>query len=500
MDNTLDLYEKEFADDSALDVFDDPALLEGREPINVEALSASFTGEAKSLSALEMGTVDMYIKGIRNIHPLSKEGEVEIAQQIEECKGRVAEALFTTPLVVKKLILLGERVEAGMVPLTDMVLDGEDLSEEDILAEKERFSRIIVEIGSLFARREMLRGERRADSWPKRRERINQLLQTNSESLVARVRELGLKEAAVGTFSEDVKAAGKRLDLLYRESVRRGLAGDALDNRESPAAEIEELEAAVGLSAAEIRDFIEELGRRESDATDAKGRLVEANLKLVISVAKRYLGKGLSMGDLIQEGNIGLMRAVDKFDYRRGYKFSTYATWWIRQAIGRAISDHARLIRIPVHMQDTIKRVKKIIQKTMQESGEEPSPCEIAHRARIPVEKVLDALQISREPLSIETPLGEEEDALLKDFIEDKSLDSPLESALQRDIQRNLEKILHTLSPKEEMVIRKRFGIGENPQTLEEVSRFMEITRERVRQIQIRAIKKMKLPARALLR
>lgn len=500
MDKMLDLYEEEFTDDSVLGTIEDPSLLDGREPLNVEVLSEEFNGESTSIPFLDLGIVDMYLKGIRDIQPLTKEGEISIAQQIQECKRRVAEALFTTPLVVRKLGALGRQVEEGMIPLTELILDGEDLSDEDLLAEKERFSRITVEIGSLFARREILLGEKRAASLPRGKWHIDRLLKDSSENLIAKVTELGLKETVVGVFSEEVKAIGRRLDLLGSESARIGKAAGEVFRREERAAEREELEAAIGVSSSEIGGFIGELTRRESDATDAKGRLIEANLKLVISVAKRHLGKGLSMGDLIQEGNIGLMRAVDKFDHRKGYKFSTYATWWIRQAIGRAVADHSRLIRIPVHMQDTMKKVKKIIQRMVQESGAEPGPYEVAQRARIPIEKVIDALKISREPLSLETPLGEEEDALLKDFIEDKSLDSPLDSALQGDIRKHLEKILRSLSSREEIVIRKRFGIGENPHTLEEVSRVLEITRERVRQIQIRAIKKMRLPARALLR
>ena len=236
----------------------------------------------------------------------------------------------------------------------------------------------------------------------------------------------------------------------------------------------------------------------EQQILEAKKALIEANLRLVISIAKKYMGKGLSFSDLIQEGNIGLMRACDKFEYQRGYKFSTYATWWIRQAVTRAIADQSRTIRIPVHMVETINRITKTTRELVQELGREPVTEEIAYKVELPAEKVRSILKVAREPVSLETPIGDDEDSYLSDFIEDKTALSPLDAAIQNDLKAQIDKTLCTLNEKERKILRKRFGIGDDtaPQTLEEVGKEFEVTRERIRQIEVGAIRKLRHPSR----
>ncbi len=261
---------------------------------------------------------------------------------------------------------------------------------------------------------------------------------------------------------------------------------------------LEELEESLGIPSGEMRDVYQTIVVEEEGLSEAKQELTESNLRLVISIAKRHMGKGLSLPDLIQEGNIGLMRAVDKFEYPRGYKFSTYATWWIRQAITRAIADQARTIRIPVHMVETINRIVRISRELLQETGQEATPEEIANRVKLPVNKVKAIQRISREPVSLETPVGEEEDSSLGDFIEDKNTASPLDDAIQDDLKHQVERVLMTLNPKEQEILRRRFGIGDdNPHTLEEIGHEFDVTRERIRQIEVKALRKLKHPSRS---
>ncbi|MEE9524318.1 MAG: RNA polymerase sigma factor RpoD, partial [Thermodesulfovibrionales bacterium] len=262
--------------------------------------------------------------------------------------------------------------------------------------------------------------------------------------------------------------------------------------------EIQSIQRRMGMQISDIKEADLSLRKAKRELEQAKSILIEANLRLVISIAKRYIGKGMSFPDLIQEGNIGLMRAVEKFEYKRGYKFSTYATWWIRQAITRSIADQSRTIRIPVHMVETINKITKIMREIVQETGKEPSNEEIARRVKLPLEKVKSILRITKEPISLETPIGDEnEDNYLRDFIEDKTADSPLDSAIKENLREHIEMILSSLSSKEEQVIRKRFGIGEKrPLTLEEVGQVFNVTRERIRQIEVKALRKLKHPSR----
>jgi RNA polymerase primary sigma factor len=407
----------------------------------------------------EYDPIKIYLREMGVVPLLTKEGEIEIAKRIEEEKDKISRIVFSFPFALKKLIDLGKIVGAGEAPLEDITINGEQEIEQDLISERKRFYDITLRIKPLYEQRKTLR-KKYNEAGGLSREKIARSLEKNIEKILDCIRELHLKDDVIEAFSEEIAKKENYPDM----------------------------------SNDEMKDALKVLSTGERSIREAKNALIEANLRLVISIVKKYLGRGVSFSDLIQEGNVGLMRSVDKFEYRRGYKFSTYATWWIRQAITRALADQSRTIRIPVHMVEAVNRMTKAVKELVQEKGMEPTP----EKLKIPVEKVKAMLKISREPISLETPVGEDEGSQISDFIEDKSTLSPLDSAIYGDMKKNIEKALSSLSHREQSIIRKRFGLGEDvPHTLEEVGLEFDVTRERVRQIEVKAMRKLRHPSRS---
>jgi RNA polymerase primary sigma factor len=446
---------------------------------------------------------------------LTREGEIEIAKKIEAGTTKIYRVLFSLPFVLNKLIVLGKMCRRGEAPLTDIIQFSDEETAEDLHQESERFYRVTRAIDTLNKKRKgylqslkdklpivpqpggpTARQAGDTDIHP-----LITALEQNRNQILERVHQLRLKDDVIKAFSEELKKSADELDVLQKRLATLNKRG-----KRNPAAvrelrfikrRISAREVSFEMHSSEIKKALKVLLEGEREAFNARRKMIEANLRLVVSIAKRYLGRGLSFSDLIQEGNSGLMRAVDKFEYQRGYKFSTYATWWIRQAITRALADQSRTIRIPVHMVETMNRITKIARELVQTMGKEPTSAEIAEKLHMPVAKVDGILKIAKEPVSLETPIGEE-DSHLRDFIEDKAMPSPLDFVIQDDLRKKVDTILRSLPPKEEQIIRKRFGIGEDvPLTLEEVGLEFDVTRERIRQIEVKAIRKLKHPSRS---
>jgi len=480
--------------------------------------------------------VKIYLREMGLVSLLSRDGEVELAKKIEQGEREIMAAILETPLGLQEILSLGEKLKKGRVKLRDIVrdLDEENSDETENIQREQRVISLIETVGRLNKENKKIKNELLATTeGTDYKKRLKRKLLKNKLDIIGLLKEIKLEQnqldRIIGKLSgmanqlakteETVKECRKILSIPINDikkllgkpltpeknsNLAKALKIKPSNLRETIATlatslkKIRHIESEAKINSTALKKIVFQIEKGTQKNQYAKNELIRANLRLVVSIAKKYTNRGLQFLDLIQEGNIGLMKAVEKFEYQRGYKFSTYATWWIRQAINRAIADQARTIRIPVHMIETINKLIRTSRYLVQELGREPTPEEIAERMDFPVDKVRKILKIAKEPISLETPIGDEEDSHLGDFIEDKKTAIPLEAVVNMGLIDQTRKVLSTLTPREEKVLRMRFGIGEQTDhTLEEVGQDFTVTRERIRQIEAKALRKLRHPSRS---